>query len=603
MRRAAWSAAATASVAFVLFACGSVKQRGELMLAMQTDLELPKDVDTVRIEVTAYGKSLFAQNYAVGPGGVKIPATLGIVGDPSSPGSPIEVRVIASQAGTYRVLRDVTTTVPPDRTAILRMPLAWLCWNQVTADSTNTAQSTCPADQTCIAGECVANALDSTELADFDPTQVFGGSSDASGGACLDTIACFANGVIADVDTSDCSIPTPTSTGAGLNVAMIRQPGVPGICSSEACYVPLDEDPQEGWTNTGTKIMLPPAVCNRLTAPATPKLSILGVVVTTSCATKTASVPTCGPWSSVGGGTATFEAGTHQGFDAGPSTNFAGTWFNDGALGTGCDGAPISSTLTITQAGDGSYSVATSIGSVGMLDGTCGIVTTDGIPAMLEPDGTLTYAQPLTSVCSCTSSSDQVTLALSANAILTSTETFSGVAQCPTTTSVADDAGSTGIADATLAPQDAYTSGGGSSSGGSGSGSGSGGSGAPGESFCSTCGGVSCAVTGTFNRIGGSPGEDGGTSAFDASAPETDASTSAGDGGSTVCDPETCSGCCDGTGTCQDGFSNTACGENGISCSNCAALAQTCGGTPAQCTGGPSDAGVADAGGHLPDGG
>ncbi len=89
---------------------------GELMLAIQTDMSLPKDVDTVRIEVSSYGSLQFGNDYQVGPAGLKIPATIGILeGEEGS--TPVSIRVIARQGSTPRTLREVVTTVPSDRIA------------------------------------------------------------------------------------------------------------------------------------------------------------------------------------------------------------------------------------------------------------------------------------------------------------------------------------------------------------------------------------------------------------------------------------------------------------------------------------------------------
>src|SRR5580700_5288768 len=136
-RRLASGSVAAMGFASIVVACGAVKERGELMVAMQTDLSLPKDIDHIEINVTSYGKTLWDQDYPVGPGGAEIPATLGVVGDPTNPSAPVEIQVIAKNetkaggdnANAYRVLRDVTTTVPDGRTALLRMPLGWLCWD------------------------------------------------------------------------------------------------------------------------------------------------------------------------------------------------------------------------------------------------------------------------------------------------------------------------------------------------------------------------------------------------------------------------------------------------------------------------------------------
>jgi hypothetical protein len=115
---------------------------------------------------------------------------------------------------------------------------------------------------------------------------------------------------------TECSIPAPADPGLGVNVAIARKPGVPGICSDVACFIPIDQDPDFGWTQFGDRIQLPPAVCERLALPPQDKLSIVGLATTTSCATKTAQIPTCGLASSVGLDAGTFQAAPPAGFDA-----------------------------------------------------------------------------------------------------------------------------------------------------------------------------------------------------------------------------------------------------------------------------------------------
>src|SRR5437867_1203295 len=112
-----WLVTRGALVLFPLLGCsGNTTTKGQLMLAVQTDMSLPKDVDRVRIEVIAYGSPLFANDYDVGPAGLHIPATLGIVAG-NDPSTPVHIRVIARQSGKPRMLRETVTTVPADRIA------------------------------------------------------------------------------------------------------------------------------------------------------------------------------------------------------------------------------------------------------------------------------------------------------------------------------------------------------------------------------------------------------------------------------------------------------------------------------------------------------
>jgi hypothetical protein len=336
----------------------SGKKNNEVVVTLQTDLTLPRDVDKVRIEVLQGANVLFMHDYDVGPDGARIPATLGVV-DPNNSGKPVQVRVIARQKGTLRVLRRATTTIPAERTAMLRMPIHWLCWNhdQDPSDGGD-PQPSCPDGQSCIAGTCTNDTVDPKTLPAFSPAQVFGGGAggDSGTGTCFDTVACMSAGNFVDVDLPTCSMAKP-SGGSGINVAMVRKAGTPGICNGNACYVPVDQDPEFGWsvsTTDPTRITLPAAVCQRLQLPDSDKLSILGVAVSTACQTKDESVPTCGPWSSVGG-----DAGSEIFPDAGANA----------AVIPDDDAAPPPAPAVASDGGGGDAAIALPDG------GTCSAVT------------------------------------------------------------------------------------------------------------------------------------------------------------------------------------------------------------------------------------
>ena len=229
-----------------------------------------------------------------------IPATLAIQAGGGD--NTVLVRVIGVHNGFAKILREAVTTVPTDRQVTLRMPVAWLCYGQATQTSASVVTSTCPSGQTCVAGECQTAMVQSSTLAVYKPADIFGGApAPGSSGTCFDTVACFAQGYVPVVDkTGDvtsnpnyCTVPTPTG-GIGVNFGMVTSPGNGvGICGTDACYIPLDAS-IEGWTIQGSKLQLPKVVCDRLTSG-----EIRSVVATTSCVTKTPSIPTCGVWSSV----------------------------------------------------------------------------------------------------------------------------------------------------------------------------------------------------------------------------------------------------------------------------------------------------------------
>jgi hypothetical protein len=297
-------AVASVVLSSILIACNQAKQTtpGQLVIAIETDMALPDQVDTIELEVLVKDTPVFDYPMPVGTGTdvQPIPATLTLVaGD--DPTVPATIRVLGSKNGVARTLRQVITTVPPDRSATLWMPVQWLCDGMVQAVGGNdgglTYQSTCGAGATCRAGQCVDSTVDSTTLTTYASQGVFGGSSAPASkgrtdGSCFDTIACMVSGTV-EVPDDQCTVDAP-SGGAGINVAL--RVANDGICDTTGttCFVPLDDDPTDGWSLQNGRVALPAAVCDKLRTGL-----VVGVVVSTACATKTQSDPPCGAWSSV----------------------------------------------------------------------------------------------------------------------------------------------------------------------------------------------------------------------------------------------------------------------------------------------------------------
>jgi hypothetical protein len=145
------------------------KPRGQLMVAIQADMPLPKEIDDVRVEVLVDGEIRFANDYEVGKDYLKLPATVAITSE--NPSSPVTVRVIGKKGVKARTLREAVTTIPADRLATLRMPIQWLCDDSVKADG-NEFSSTCDPGQTCKEGSCVDNQVKQSELPAYTPTDV-----------------------------------------------------------------------------------------------------------------------------------------------------------------------------------------------------------------------------------------------------------------------------------------------------------------------------------------------------------------------------------------------------------------------------------------------
>ncbi len=260
---------------------------------LQTDLSVPKDVSSLRVEVVTSGRVQFAQTYLIGAAPLlEMPAALSIVAG-ENPADPVSIRVLARQVtkgadgdqGLPRVLREIITTVPPHRTAMLPITLHWLCADDksVTVSSAGEVSSSCGEGLTCIAGSCAPSEIDSSTLPDFDQAVVEG--TDGAG-RCFDVLACMASARVALLDIPTCSVQAPTGDPATWNVALRLPAGGSGTCDATHCFVPLDAG-GSGWSVAGGTIKLPAAVCE--SAPATE------VVVSSGCASKSELTPVCGP--------------------------------------------------------------------------------------------------------------------------------------------------------------------------------------------------------------------------------------------------------------------------------------------------------------------
>lgn len=280
-----------APVMLALLASGcSSKLQGELLLVIQTDMSLPKDIDAIHIEASTEGVVKFQNDFTklgTTDGQIHLPGTLGLLA-PDKADAAITVMVSARTGGDHgkvRVVREITTTVPQERVVTMPLPIEFLCDGQATTDESDHPLSTCPDGQTCVAGTCQTKKVDSSKLHSYSEGDVYGD------GTCFDGAQCWTQPVVAELDAADCSITAPP---AGANVAL--QTEGEGICGPVGCFVTLDADSVEGWqVRPDGRVQLPEAVCKQV------KLGkIVNVVYQPSgegCSQKGANLPTCGPWS------------------------------------------------------------------------------------------------------------------------------------------------------------------------------------------------------------------------------------------------------------------------------------------------------------------
>jgi Leucine-rich repeat (LRR) protein len=321
MRRFARTFSSQRSLALMLGLAGacsgsSAPPKGQVMVALSTDMSIPKDVSRIRVRVKLGAEVRYEYDYIIAPDGqFHIPGTVAVVeGSTPNPVVTVEVIGLQTQAGKLkaRTFGKAITSIPRERIALLQMPVQWLCDGQVADIGEEDFVSTCEPnietgeETACVAGACQAVEVKSDSLPSYDAALVYGGGDgpDDTNAQCFDTLTCFDLG--SDLGQADlgsaCSV-TLADDGSTPNFALVTSAGSAGIChdgGAQPCYVPLDQDERSGWSfaadaPAGKRVaVLPASACAALGDGRADS-----VRVTTACATKTTAAPTCGAWSSV----------------------------------------------------------------------------------------------------------------------------------------------------------------------------------------------------------------------------------------------------------------------------------------------------------------
>ena len=280
----------------LLAGCAEAERPGELMLVITTDMALPDQLDAISVQAFIAGGREYERDFELGAQRGTTPATLAFTSRAEHP-VKVVVQVAGSKDHRWRTFREAATLLPPNKIVALPMPLQWLCQGMVESmpgDSPprqDRAISSCGAGQTCRAGRCESSEVEFGSLAEYAPSEVFGGANTPEQGRCFDVLRCLSDADVV-VPDRDCSIGA--SAAEGVNVALQVDDG--GICDAtgKRCLVPLDGGEREGWRLQGDRIALPPAVCEKLAEG-----SVLAVLRSEACPTKTPRIPVCGSWSSV----------------------------------------------------------------------------------------------------------------------------------------------------------------------------------------------------------------------------------------------------------------------------------------------------------------
>lgn len=333
-----------AGVVSGLAACRSTTVTVEpsaLFLGVSTDLVVDDDFDSVGLFVSVRGEVKLARVEEVRPTGtVALPGTLSIT-QPADPATPVHVRVAGYKKGQVIAVRDAVTTVPTGRISLLRLPVQWLSSGakvsgkqrddngatptgakvELKADPVGAASNfpefapyfenlvlPCAAGETLVDGTCASvdvSGLLITSTNNEHAAQLFGGAvgidgnGAPQGGSCFPVEECFTESEEVSLDAlgADCALPISSVPTSQINFAIQRK-----TKGDMKFVVPLDYVEVPGKHTTGGfyekegKYHLPKAICDRALGR---RDDIAALRVSTSCKSKTAATPTCGPWSAV----------------------------------------------------------------------------------------------------------------------------------------------------------------------------------------------------------------------------------------------------------------------------------------------------------------
>ncbi|MFO0663391.1 MAG: hypothetical protein U0174_05540 [Polyangiaceae bacterium] len=325
MRRSSLKSALL-GLAFGVACGGSTTKTGGLMVVLSTDVSIPKDIDAIGLYITSGGKLVYGNTEPVHPGGtIRLPATLNVVAS-DDPRRPVRIRAVGFSKNSARVLRDVTVTIPQDRTAQLRLPLHFLGFGSASGKSplalTNASllvpratvsplasfdpftqiANNCGDGKTDVGGTCTSLVIDSSKLEDYEPDSIFGGSAAPTAnaavpGECFPTADCFADGVPLVVDDATCSVAIPTDSGGNFNVAL-QTDGV-GIATNAGTLVVLDQDANAAFGEVGTariaggRLALPRGACTKAKVGTPTGERVTGFIGSARCVPKSKKVPQC----------------------------------------------------------------------------------------------------------------------------------------------------------------------------------------------------------------------------------------------------------------------------------------------------------------------
>ncbi|MFO0659135.1 MAG: hypothetical protein U0165_04805 [Polyangiaceae bacterium] len=243
------------------------KKPTAVVVAITTESKIPEDLAELAVDVKRSSSSKFDTTYLM-PVDATLPGTLTLSNDDESESASdaMTVRIRARAVGSqnWLVVREAVLGFSKEKTKLLRMPLRYSCFD-----------FPCPDDQTCLGGKCIEKPVNVETLPEFNgDEQVF-----PQANTCFSVSRCL--GAPETVLTIDkCSFPAPAAAGKFNVIAVYtRAPDRPVV---------LENDKTEGYTVSGSTVVLADGVCQALSDN-----KIVKIQTSTRCATKSLDSAVC----------------------------------------------------------------------------------------------------------------------------------------------------------------------------------------------------------------------------------------------------------------------------------------------------------------------
>ena len=289
-----------ASVVSALWTGCSAKKETELVPGVISQIQVPRTMKTIRVDVAPEGQKsgCFFRNVDPTTGGVALPRTLGVL--PNDPTRLITITIAGytftgneadapasmndcavspfdpSQGGA-KILRRSRQRYVDGKIMFIPMPLRYSCWEK----------TDCKDGESCAAGRCVPADVDANKLVEFNENLIDGKSN-----TCFSPKTCLQDLLPAKlVDASTCDYTFAiTPPGGGVNMRVLydnAESEILDLDKDEGFFVPDPMFPQ--------RVRLAPGLCDLVKAGAAslPGRKILSVSIASLCPSKTVYQPIC----------------------------------------------------------------------------------------------------------------------------------------------------------------------------------------------------------------------------------------------------------------------------------------------------------------------